>query len=258
MTTFVLVPGPYCGSWVWEDVAGRLRESGSEVHTATLTGFGDRRDEAGPQTDLETHIEDLVELIDKVEAPEVVIVGHCYSIHPVMGAADRRPERFARVVCVDGGMPQDGRSALDALPDHLREPLLHRIEQAGDDWRLPPPPHEDWASWGSVDGVPPDTLTRLVRLAAPQPLATITQPVRLSGAADGLPLTGVFCTANGMRIAMAQEAVASGEPQFQSLADPRASFFELDTGHWPMLSSPDELADVLLQAAAGEGTRLIA
>ncbi|UQA90842.1 alpha/beta fold hydrolase [Streptomyces halobius] len=256
MTTFVLVPGPRCGSWVWEKVAARLRESGSEVHLTTLTGYGDRRHLAGPETDLATHVEDLVQLIDHVAAPELVMVGHCYSIHPVWGAADRRPERCARLVCVDGGMPQDGHSPVDGLPDELRERVRLRIEQAGDDWRLFQPSAEDRHTWGSVDGVPEEVLARLHRLAAPQPVRTLTQPLRLSGAAAKLPLTGVLCTRNGMNIGMVEAAVASGEPQFRMLTDPRVGFFELATGHWPMLSAPDELADVLLRAVAGEGHRV--
>ncbi|WP_331755714.1 hypothetical protein [Streptomyces sp. NBC_01643] len=68
------------------------------MHPLTLTGLGERRHLAGPGTDLETHIEDVVQLIDHLDAPELVLVGHDYAIHPVLGAADRRPERISRVV----------------------------------------------------------------------------------------------------------------------------------------------------------------
>ncbi|MFD0382836.1 alpha/beta fold hydrolase [Streptomyces stramineus] len=187
MTTFVLVPGPYAGSWVWDEVTTHLRASGAEVHTTTLTGFGDRRHLAGPGVDLDAHIEDLVQVLDQLAAPDVVLVGHCYSIHPVLGAADRRPERIARLVFIDGAMPQDGHSALDGLPDHLREGLQQRIDAAEDGWRLTPPPLAEWQNWGSVDGIPADAMERLARLAAPQSVATLTQPIRLTGAAEGLP-----------------------------------------------------------------------
>lgn len=110
----------------------------------------------------------------------------------------------------------------------------------------------------SVAGVPADALARLVRLAAPQPLGTLTQPLRLSGAAAKLPSSVVFCTGTGMNIAMVESLVRSGEPRFQVLTEPHVGFFELDTGHWPMLSVPDELAGVLLRAAAGEGQRVTA
>jgi hypothetical protein len=66
----------------------------------------------------------------------------------------------------------------------------------------------------------------------------------------------VLCTANGSSIEMVQMLVGFGDPALRALVDPRVSFFELPTGHWPMLSCPADLADVLLRAAAGEGHRL--
>ncbi|MEC4015374.1 alpha/beta hydrolase [Streptomyces sp. H27-D2] len=259
MTAFVLVSGSHTGGWIWREVTARLRESGSEVYPATLTGMGDRRHLAGPDTDLETHIEDLVRLIDHVDAPEVVIVGHCYGIHPVLGAADRRPDRIARIVHLDAGLPQDGDAALELVPDQaVRDRLRQSAEPAGDDWRIPAPSRDAWQRWGSVAGVSADALARLDRLAAPQPSGTLTQPLRLSGAVSELPMTGVLCTGNGSSIALVETMVGFGEPRFQALTDPRVSLFELDTGHWPMLSCPDELAEVLLGAAAGKGHRVAA
>jgi acetyl esterase/lipase len=104
--------------------------------------------------------------------------------------------------------------------------------------------------------VPGEALERLARLAAPQPPGTLTQPLRLSEAVSGLPATGVLCTANGPGITAVEAMARLGDPRVRALADPRVGFFELATGHWPMLSCPGELADVLLRAAAGEGRRL--
>ncbi|MCA6092037.1 alpha/beta fold hydrolase [Streptomyces sp. SCA3-4] len=262
MTAFVLVSGTYTGGWVWREVAARLQESGAEVHSVTLTGMGDRRHLAGPGTDLETHVQDVVQLIDHVEAPDVVIVGHCYGIHPVLGAADRRPERISRIVYLNAGMPEDGDPALKSVTDQVVRDLLLKPEggrgEAGDDWLLPSPAPDEWQRWGGVADLSADALERLTSLAAPQPRATLTQPLRLSGAVAGLPTTGVLCTANGASIALVESLVGFGDPRLQSLVDPRVTFFELDAGHWPMLSCPDELAAVLLRAAAGEGHRLTA
>ncbi|MEU2868567.1 alpha/beta hydrolase [Streptomyces olivoreticuli] len=261
MTAFVLVPGTHMGGWLWREVAGRLRESGAEAYEATLTGMGDRRHLAGPGTDLETHIEDLVRLIDHVDAPEVVLVAHCYGSYPALGAADRRPERVSRIVYVDAPLPQDGCSMLgqvrEQMPDGAtRDRMLLRAEQAEEGWRMMPPSLKESRNAENVVGVSADALVRLNRLAAPQPLGTFTQPLRLSGGTAGMPMTGVFCTASGPGIAMVEALVASGDPRFRELAEPRWGFFELATGHWPMLSCPDELAAVLHRAAADEGRRV--
>ncbi|MGW7286509.1 alpha/beta hydrolase [Streptomyces sp. NPDC054847] len=277
MTVFILVSDAFTGGWIWRDVAAKLRESGAEVHPVTLTGMGDRRHLAGPDTDLETHIQDLVQLIDHLDPapagpaePDVVLVGHGYGIHPVLGAADRRSGRVARIVHLDAGMPQEGDAALALVPDQTVHQLLadttHETGttaegaavagQAADDGLIPPPPADEWQRWGSTAGVPADALARLARLAAPQPKGTLTLPLRLSGALSGVPTTGVLCIANGSSIAMVEGLVGLGDPRLQVLTDPRVTFFELDTGHWPMLSTPDELAEVLRRAAEGEGHRI--
>ncbi|MGW3819957.1 alpha/beta hydrolase [Streptomyces sp. NPDC005046] len=259
MTAFVLVAGAHTGGWIWQEVAARLRESGAEVYPVTLTGMGEQALPAGPGTDLETHVHDLLRLIDQVDAAEVVMVGHCYGIYPVLGAADRRPERIARIVHLDAGMPGNGDQALALVPEQaVRNGLLNRVGAAEDEWRIQPPALEEWHRWGSVEGLSPTVLARLAENAVAQPVGTLTQPLRLSGAVSELPSTGVLCTANGSSIAMVEGLVGLGDPRFQVLTDPRVSFFELDTGHWPMLSRADEVADVLLRAAAGEGHRVAA
>jgi pimeloyl-ACP methyl ester carboxylesterase len=267
MTAFVLVAGGHIGGWVWGEVAARLRESGHEAHPATLTGFGDRRHLATPATDLETHTEDLVQLIDHLEEPEVVLVGHCYGAYPVVGAVDRRPERVKRIVYLDAPMPQDGYSMLDQVREQMADPavrerILGQAERAEDGWRVPAPTPAEWRTHGNVVGVPEDGVARLARLAAPQPLGTMTRPLRLSGAGTKTAMSGIFCTVGGTTLDMVQGMLAgwaaSGDERLGALIDPRSGFFELPTGHWPMLSTPGELTDVLLRAAAGEGRRLVA
>ncbi|WP_329285831.1 alpha/beta fold hydrolase [Streptomyces sp. NBC_00691] len=262
MTVFVLVSGPFTGGWVWEETVARLRAAGSQAYPVTLPGTGDRRVDTG--IDLETHIRDLVRLIDGIPLSRVVLVGHGYGLHPVLGAADRRPERVARIVSLDTGLPEDGEAAARSVPDpEVRTRLAggdgaHGAATDGAGTWIAPPEAGGWSRWGSTEGVPAQALGRLDRLAAPQPVRTLTQPLRLTGAAAALPVTGVLCNANGSSVDLVQMLVDSGPPRFRALADDRIRFIDLGTGHWPMLSAPEELAEVLRRAAAGEGRRVTA
>ncbi|MGC2998551.1 alpha/beta fold hydrolase [Streptomyces sp. G35A] len=260
MTAFILVPGLFTGAHVWEATAARLTAAGADVHAVTLTGLGAPHRGAQSRIDLETHIADVLAVIDAVGAAaerEIVLVGHDYGIHPALGAADRRADRIARIVHLDAGMPQDGVPALVAVPDQaLRAQVAERAEEEGPDGELAPPARDDWRRWGSTAGLPDAALDRLTALAAPQPLGTLLQPLRLTGAVAAVPTTGVLCTGNGVSIDMLQKLVGFGDPALQALTDPRVTFFELPTGHWPMLSCAAESAEVLLRAAAGEGHRL--
>ncbi|MEV5008531.1 alpha/beta hydrolase [Streptomyces sp. NPDC056159] len=247
MSVFVLVSGPFTDGRIWNAVADRLRETGAGAHPVTLSLQAD--------ADLETHVEDVVRLIDSLDPPQVVLVGHDYAIHPVLGAADRLPERVARIVHLDTGLPQHGDPALALVPD----PVVHQLlGNDGSPRPIPLPGPQDWHRWGSTEGLSAHQLQLLSRLAGPQPPRTLTQPLRLTGAVAAVPTSGILSTAGGMTIEAVEALVRSGPPQFRKLADPQVGFFELATGHWPMLSCPDELAEVLLRAAAGEGRRLIA
>ncbi|MBA0053402.1 alpha/beta fold hydrolase [Streptomyces sp. AJS327] len=260
---FVLVSGGYTGGWLWRELVARLRAFGAEAYPVTLTGTGDRRHLGGPETTGATHVEDLVRFLDHLDEPEVILVGYCYGVYPVLAAAERRLERVARIVYLDAPMPLDGYSPLGQatamMPDaDTRARMVAQAERAEDGWRVPAPATlDEWRAAANVAGVPDATLERLHRLASPQPLGALTHPFHLTGAADALPLTGIFCTVGGMiDTAGLQELVNSGEPAVQRMAGPRAGFFDIATGHWPMLSTPDELTDVLLRAAADEGHRL--
>ncbi|CAL9344787.1 alpha/beta hydrolase [Streptomyces sp. enrichment culture] len=261
MTAFILVPGMFTGTHIWQDTAARLTAAGAEVHTVALTGLDGPRAATDPAVDLETHIADVLAVVDSVGAAEdrrIVLVGHDYGIHPAVGAADRRAERIGRIVHLDSGLPRDGVPALAAVPDQTLRDRLAGATGNADEARgvLPPPALDEWPRWGSTAGVPDAALDRLTALAAPQPLGTLLQPLRLTGAAGAVPTTGVLCTGNGTSIELIQMLVRLGDPALRPLTDPRVTFFELPTGHWPMLSCPGELTDVLLRAAAGEGHRL--
>lgn len=248
---FVLVSGPFTGGTLWDRVGEELRGAGAEVHAATLTGTGGT-DNVDGAVGLETHIADVVRLIDGAAAPQVVLVGHDYAVHPVLGAAQRRVERVARIVYLDAGLPQDGDLPLALVPDTEVQALLRERPEA----TVPAPAPDGWQRWGSTAGLSPADLELLSSLAAPQPGRTLTEPLRLTGALADVPTSGVLCTASGLTVDAVQQLVTSGMPQFQVLARPEVGFFELATGHWPMLSCPGELAATLLRAAAGEGRRL--
>jgi len=63
MASFVLVHGAWHGSWCWKRVRKALQAAGREVFTPTLTGVGERSYLLSREVNLETHIQDVVNLI---------------------------------------------------------------------------------------------------------------------------------------------------------------------------------------------------
>jgi pimeloyl-ACP methyl ester carboxylesterase len=241
MTTFLLVPGMCLGAWVWEAVAADLEGRGHRAVPLTLPGLAERAGPDAGRIGLADHTAAVVELLDE-HGPGVVLVAHSYGSFPATAAADQRPDRIARVVYVDTGIPENGESMATSV-------VGAAIAAAGEDGliavpdRLPP-------------GVPESERERYYRLATPHPGATATDPVRLTGAWNKLPTTGVFCLDSGLSRDVARSLHATGDPRFAKLAEPGVTYFELPTGHFPMLSTPAALTDALVRAAAGEGPGL--
>src|SRR3712207_2651277 len=79
MAVYVLVGGGWLGGWCWQRVVRRLREEGHEAYAATLTGLGERVHLASPRVDLDTHITDVVNLIEFEDLHDIVLLGHSYA-----------------------------------------------------------------------------------------------------------------------------------------------------------------------------------
>jgi len=238
-TTYVLVPGFWLGAWAWRAVADLLTERGHIVHAVDLTGMGERAHLASPDTNLTTHIDDVVRLLEEKDLHDVVLVGHSYGALVTTGAADRVPERVARLVYIDSGPLPDGMAQADFDGPQARAANEEMVTAHGEGWKLPPPPWGDLAA--DVPEVDDTAVAALVEGSQPQPWLTATQPVALTGAWERLPRTGVLCSFSIQQL----HQIAPNAPVFAHMVDGDWTYVELPTWHWPMISRPAELADLL-------------
>jgi pimeloyl-ACP methyl ester carboxylesterase len=225
----VLVHGGWAGGWHWREVASLWRAAGHKVFTPILTGQGERVHLASPDVGRDTHIQDILMVLEYEELRDVILVGYSCSGMVITGVAERAPERLAHLVYLDAYVPRDGQSLLDMLGPGAAVFIEQAALAYGDGWRIP---HN-----------PPDAPRR-----TPHPLKTGQQPVSVKNpAAAVLPRTFIYCT---------QEKEAMGPLGFpitqaaeRARADARWRYSELDTGHSPWETTPRELADLLLELA---------
>jgi pimeloyl-ACP methyl ester carboxylesterase len=248
----VLVPGACLGGWAWREVAARLRAQGHEVFAVTLTGLGERVHLAHPGVDLETHIADVVNVLDYNALEDAVLVGHSYAGTVVTGAADRSPQRLNAVVYLDTSPLPDGTAIVDVQPPEQRERQRRTVELDGDGWKWPVPDRATIlaGTFGSASGLGDEQLELIATRATAQPYATMTSPLRLShGKPPGVRRAAIFCSAGGTDLASLRELIAQRDPRAEIFADADWELYELSTGHWAMLSLPGPLADLLDQIA---------
>ena len=116
MTTFVLVHGGGHGGWCWQRVARLLRAEGHEVHTPTLTGFGDRHHLGRFPTTFETFVTDVVNVLAFEDVRDVVLVGHSMGGTIIPRVAQEVDGWLRRVVWLAAVVTADGETLLDAVP----------------------------------------------------------------------------------------------------------------------------------------------
>jgi pimeloyl-ACP methyl ester carboxylesterase len=240
MATFVLVHGAWAGAWVWKKIIPLLRTAGHDVHATTATGLGDRVHLAGPAVDLDTHITDVVNLLEFEELAEVTLVGWSYGGMIITGVAERVPERLAGLVYLDASVPADGENGYDADRSSQEARAVDRraAEAAGMPGFLVLDPNADWLRSLTLD--PGDWEWLLAKLV-PQPIATYTQPIRLGNpAAEAVPRTFVFCT-EGKE---ADDISTSTASRLRSA--PGWRYRELADNHLAPINAPQATAELLL------------
>jgi pimeloyl-ACP methyl ester carboxylesterase len=228
MSTYVLVHGAWHGGWCWRFIRPLLK--GHEVFAPSLSGLGERKHLARPEIDLETHIEDVVSLLEFEDLRDITLVGHSYGGMVITGAADRAHQRIKRLVYLDAFVPESGKCALDYVVPERAARMREEGEKAGS---ITPPPLSLWGITRQehIDFIKP----REVR----HPYRTMSQTINLKNerALQAMPKTFIYCS-----------SPATGSfDQFAARfrGDPAWKFFELATGHDAMILMPQRLAEIL-------------
>jgi pimeloyl-ACP methyl ester carboxylesterase len=230
MTDFILVAGAWLGSWAWDEAVSELREAGHGAHPVTLSGLAERR---GAPAGQQTHVQDVVSEVERLDLRDVVLVGHSYSGIPVGQAAEQIGDRLAQVVFVDSNVPVNGESFASAWWRGRAAFEAMIAENEG-----------FWAPLTAADydgqGLSEEQIARIVGGSTPHPGSTLTEPARLTRPLGELPATYIKCLLDGVK---PSDGVA------ELLTSEHWRLVEMDTGHWPMFSQPRELVRILIDAA---------
>jgi pimeloyl-ACP methyl ester carboxylesterase len=230
------VHGAWHGGWCWRRVADRLAAAGHRALCPTLTGLGERAHLLSPEVDLDTHIQDVIGLLEAEELNDVVLVGHSYAGIVITGVAARAKARLRQLVYLDALLVEDGHSWAQSSPPEVAEARRRSVVVSRGVKCIPAP---DPAIYGFAD--PADTEWVRRRLT-PHPFAAFDQKMDWGGPlGNGLPKTYVDCTDPAIPILTPTKERIRGTPGWE--------FVGLKTGHDLMVSAPEATTRILLQYA---------
>ena len=226
MTNFVLVHGSYQGGWIWQRVATRLRAAGHTVYAPTMDGCAERRHQLRAGIETSTYVAEIADLLFYEDLHDVVLVGTSSGGMVVCGAAEKMRHRVARLVLVDALALFNGERTRD---------IVRRTTPVPPGLAYAPP--RDEAEKGLFADLDPATRAWVLDRYTPHPTGCSEIPVKLTDFWDQTwKATVIWC----------RKAPNPGEAhQRRAATRLGARWLELDTGHYPMLSMPDELTQML-------------
>ncbi|MEU7876653.1 alpha/beta fold hydrolase [Microbispora bryophytorum] len=220
MTTFVLIPGMCHGGWCFRELCEELRHHGHWAVALTLTGLAERAHLLDGGVNLDTHIRDVAGVLEAEDVRDAVLVGHSYGGMVITGVADRLPGRMAGLVYLDAVVPGDGDSCWSLVSDRERQ----------------------WYADVAETGYATRPLPFFDPRATPHPIASLLQPLRLTGDPARIARR-VYVYAAGWQ----------GESPFTATyerlrEDPAWTTYALDGGHNLMRDAPEDLLKILTGA----------
>ena len=226
MATYVLVHGAYQGGWIWKPVAQRLRAAGHAVYAPTLDGCAERADQIRPGITVGTHAQEVAGLLFYEDLHDIVLVGTSSGGMVICRVAELAADRIARLVFVD---------ALALLPGEKVGDIVSR--PPGDVTAVTIAPTRADAESRMFSDLEPALRAWALARYTPHPIAALEAP---------MALTTFWDRAWTAAVIRCRRARNPPEPHQRRTAERlKAPYVELDTGHYPMLSQPDELVRLL-------------
>lgn len=231
MALFVVAHGAWSAGWAWKKMHPLMTERGHRLLTPTYTGLGERRHLAHQGVDLESHIADILAVLEIEDLTQVNLIGHSYGGMVATGVADRARERLARLIYLDAFAPEDGESLYDLLPADSR---AQRQAALQDGWRISP---------GPMPGdTTPEDLAWCQPRRVPQPAKCFEQKLALRNGPLTLPRHYIYCSRRPPDDRFRRFYERAQREGWGTTA--------LDASHNPHITCPKALADLLDRIAA--------
>lgn len=230
MTDFVFVHGGWHGGWCWDDVRERLEAQGHRVFAPSLSGLAENAHLIDEVTGPDTHVDDVVGLIEREDLSDVTLVGHSYGGMVIAGAAGRAAERIAHLVYLDAFVPErSGQSTADYAPPHRAAEIAKHVLPSG---HVAPNGFERWVA-------DPVLQQALRARCTPHPGPCFREGVTLTGRERSIGRkTYILCARHDPSPFRQFAARLSGAPDWRVI--------ELDCLHDAMIEAPDVLVAAIL------------
>ena len=232
MATFLVAHGAWSAGWAWKKMRPLMRAAGHELWTPTYTGLGERAHLANADVSLDTHIQDIVAVLDTEDLIDVILIGHSYGGMVATGVADRARSRISQLVYLDAFAPKDGQAVFDLIAPEAGAKMREGAAASESGFGIPSNP--------MPSDTPADDVAWASPRRMPQPVKAFTTRLRLS-AEPSAPRSYIYCTRIGIADVFGRFAARARQEGWRT--------FEIDASHNPHITNPQGLLAILNEIA---------
>lgn len=222
----LLIAGLWLDGSVWDNVAVQLEARGHRAVPITLPGQGD----GNPSATLADQVATVVAAVEEA-AGRPMVVGHSAACSLAWIAADARAGKISKVALIGGFPSSDGEPYFGGFPVH--------------DGAMAFP---GWSEFEGPDSADLEDTARqaFASAAIPVPEGVTRGVIKLAD--ERRYDVPVVLVCPEFTADQAKEWIDHGRvPELAKSKN--ISFLDIDSGHWPMISAPAELACILSRAA---------
>jgi pimeloyl-ACP methyl ester carboxylesterase len=210
-----------------------MRAAGHDLWTPTYTGLGEREHLGHAGVSLDTHIQDIVAVLETEDLSDVILIGHSYGGMVATGVADRAHARIAKLVYLDAFVPTDGQAVFDLVPPDIALKMEAGAKASPSGFGIPSNPMPS-------DTAPTDQTWATPR-RRPQPLQAFATKLTLS-AEPSAPRVYIYAKKAG---------IGDNFRKFYERAKREGwRTYEIDSSHNPHITNPQGLLAILQEIAA--------
>lgn len=241
MSHLLLVHGAWGGAWEFNATLDRLRRLGHQASAIDLPGHGQNA-AAISEVTMDSYVQAVVDAADAIEGP-IVLVGHSLAGAVVSQVAERMPRKIERLVYVAAFLPKNGDTPLGLMQSDVDGELLAKLKFS-EDQSYVTVPEQAVKDVFLHDVEDPEQIAALLpHFAMRQSTEPFAYEANLTASAFGsVPKTYVRASIDKVLSPALQSEMLQNWKVEQVLT--------LASGHFPLISIPEDLTDALHEAAS--------